>query len=302
MAEFKISRLKFTYVGEWNNGDDYIVDQVITYSGKMYSCIVAHTADASFYTDKATKWSLIIDGISWFGVWTATTPYDIGDIVSYKNAVYICTLNHTSTSAFDGTKFTTMSTFARWTNVWAAGTDYTIGDIAKYGGIIYTCNADHTSAAGTLTFPLTNITGDGGAITATYPSQSVVPFSAGQTITIANSDPLGYNGSYTVLSASVNNVTFTGSETQSFVPTIVAVTGAPQLTLANGTVSLRFISAQDATDNSSKFANGKLFIANASGASSIYTVTSSATTGTSGGPFPIQDTLSLAQAYNFQSI
>ena len=292
MAEFKISRLKFTYVGEWTASDVYVVDQVITYSGKMYSCVVAHTASASFYTDTATKWQLIINGISWFGVWTATTPYDIGDIVSYKNAVYICTLNHTSTSAFDGTKFTTMSTFARWTNIWAAGTAYTIGDIAKYGGITYTCNTDHTSAAGTLTFPLTNITGDGGAITATYPSQSVVPFSAGQTITIANSDPLGYNGSYTVLSASVNNVTFTGAETQSFVPTIVAVTGAPQLTLANGTVSLRFISAQDATDNSSKFANGKLFIANASGASSIYTVTSSATTGTSGGPFPIQDTLS----------
>jgi len=291
MAEFKISRLKFTYVGEWTASDVYVVDQVITYSGKMYSCIVAHTADASFYTDKATKWSLIIDGISWFGVWTATTPYDIGDIVRYKNAVYICTLNHTSTSAFDGTKFTTMSTFARWTNVWAAGTAYTIGDIAKYGGIIYTCNADHTSASGSLSFPLTNLSGDGNTITATFPTQAVVPFALGQTITVTNSDPAGYNGTYTVSTASTSTVTFTGAENQNFVPTIVQVSNNPTITLANGTVSLLFASAQNATDNASKFANTRVLIVNASGVSSIYTVTSSATTTTSGGPFPIQDTL-----------
>jgi len=78
MAEFKISRLKFTYVGEWTASDVYIVDQVITYSGKMYSCIVAHTADASFYTDVATKWALIINGISWFGAWTGTTSRRLG--------------------------------------------------------------------------------------------------------------------------------------------------------------------------------------------------------------------------------
>jgi hypothetical protein len=232
MAEFKISRLKFTYVGQWNTGDDYVVDQVITYSGKMYACTVAHTASASFYTDVDTNWSLIVDGISWFGAWTSTTAYDIGNIVSYKNAVYICTLNHTSASTFDGTKFTTLSTFARWTNAWAAGTEYTIGDIVKYGGITYTCNADHTSAAGTVTFPLTNLSGDGNIITATYPTQPVVPFTLGQTITISNSDPSEYEGTYTVASATPSTVTFTGTENQNFVPTIVSVTTNPLLTLS----------------------------------------------------------------------
>jgi hypothetical protein len=291
MAEFKISRLKFTYVGQWTATDEYVVDQVVTYSGKMYACVASHTASASFYSDEDTRWSLIIDGISWFGAWTSTTPYDIGDIVRYKNAVYICTLNHTSTSAFDGTKFTTMSTFAQWTNAWAAGTDYTIGDIVKYGGITYTCNTEHTSAATTLTFPLTNIDGDGNTITATYPTQLVTPFTLGQTITITNSDPTEYNGSYTVSTVSTSNVTFTGSESQNFVPTSVLVTGSPTLTLANGTVSLRFASAQDASDNVSKFANGKFFIVSVNATASIYTITSSATTGTSGGQVPIQDTL-----------
>jgi hypothetical protein len=292
MAEFKISRLKFTYVGEWTASDVYVVDQVITYSGKMYSCVVAHTASASFYTDTATKWQLIINGISWFGEWTGTTAYDIGDIVRYKNAVYICILNHTSTSAFDGTKFTTMSTFARWTNVWAAGTAYTIGDIAKYGGITYTCNADHTAASGSLSFPLTNLSGDGNIITASFPTQAVVPFALGQTITVTNSDPAGYNGTYTVSTALTSSVTFTGAENQNFVSTINSISGAPLLTLSNGTVSLRFISAQDASDNYYWFGTGNLFIANVSGASSIYTITSPyATTTTSGGPNPINDTL-----------
>jgi len=194
MAEFKISRLKFTYVGQWTATDEYLVDQVVTYSGKMYSCTVAHTASASFYTDRDANWSLIVDGISWFGAWDDGITYDIGDIVRYKNAVYICLLNHTSTTTFDGSKFTTLSTFAQWTNTWLPATDYTIGDIVKYGGITYTCNADHTSAGGTITFPVTNLLGDGNSITAFYPPQTVIPFTPGQTITIANSDPSGYDG------------------------------------------------------------------------------------------------------------
>ena len=291
MAEFKISRLKFTYVGQWTATDEYLVDQVVTYSGKMYSCTVAHTADSSFYTDRDTKWSLIVDGISWFGAWTNGIDYDIGDIVRYKNAVYICLLNHTSGDGFDGTKFTTLSTFANWTNVWTANTSYNIGDIVKYGGITYTCNAEHTSAASTITFPLTSLTGDGNSITATFPTRPVVPFSLGQTITISNSDPAGYNGTYTVLTTSTSNVTFTGTENQNFVPTAIAVTNNPVLTLANGTASLQFSSAQNAADNASTFANGRVLIISANGATSIHTITSSATTTTSGGLAPIQDTL-----------
>jgi hypothetical protein len=294
MAEFKISRLKFTYVGEWNTGNDYAVDQVITYGGKMYSCTVAHTASASFYTDKATKWMLIIDGISWFGAWNTGVDYDIGNIVRYKNAVYICTLNHTSGAAFDGTKFTTLSTFAHWTNTWTAGTGYTIGDIVKYGGITYTCNVDHTSAAATLTFPITGIIGDGSTITASFPQQTIVPYSLGQTVTIANANPSGYNGTYTVSSTSVNQISFTGSETQTFVPTAVTITGNPLLSLTAGTVSLRFSTAQDATDNFFNFVQGYKFIASVNGTANIYTITSIGMTQSSSDPngFNVQDTLS----------
>jgi hypothetical protein len=294
MAEFKISRLKFTYVGLWNTGNAYVVDQVITYSGKMYSCVVAHTASASFYTDVASKWQLIISGISWFGSWSSSTPYDIGNIVRYKNAVYICTLNHTSADAFDGTKFTTLSTFTTWNNTWTAGGSYNVGDIVKYGGIVYTCNTDHLSAAATLSFPVTNVVGDGNTVTVSFPQQTVTPYSLGQTVTIANASPTGYNGTYTVASTSTGQVTFTGFETQNFVPTAVSISGNPQLSLASGTVSLRFASAQLATDNFFNFVQGYKFIVLVNGTSNIYAITSIGMTRSSSNPSGtnIQDTLS----------
>lgn len=303
MAEFKISRLKYTYVGQWNTGDDYTLDDVITYGGKMYFCTTTHTASASFYTDKASKWSLILDGVSWFGAWEDGIDFDLGTIVSYKNAVYICTLQHTSGATFDGTKFTTMSTFVEWTNSWTAGTAYTIGDIVKYGGITYTCIADHTSASATIALPVTSLIGDGNSVTATFPTLANAPYTVGQTVTIAVDEgagqPTGYNGTYTVQTATTSNVVFTSSESQNFVPTTTAITGNPIVTLANGTFSLRFISAQLASDNQAEFANGKTFIIRVNNVSSIYTITSSATTSSSGGQTPIQDTLTFTVTKQF---
>ena len=75
----------------------------------------------------------------WQGNWTASTAYVIDDIVKYGGNSYVCTTNHTSTSA--ETTFYS-SDNAKWSvhtegivnkGNWAATTWYKINDVFKYG-------------------------------------------------------------------------------------------------------------------------------------------------------------------------
>ena len=98
MAEYKISRLKFTWKGDWQPSLNYIVDDVVRFGGKSYVCIKRHTSSTqSFYVDlnfinqetipasNEPRWELMFDGYEWRGDWTPFTTYNVGDIVKYKS-------------------------------------------------------------------------------------------------------------------------------------------------------------------------------------------------------------------------
>ena len=89
----------------------------------------------------------------WKGNWTASTAYVIDDIVKYGGNSYVCTANHTSTSA--ETTFYS-SDNAKWSvhtegivnkGNWAATTWYKINDVVKYGNTQYRVTAGFTSGA-----------------------------------------------------------------------------------------------------------------------------------------------------------
>ena len=89
----------------------------------------------------------------WQGNWTASTAYVIDDIVKYGGNSYVCTTNHTSTSA--ETTFYS-SDNAKWSvhtegivnkGNWAATTWYKINDVFKYGNTQYRVTAGFTSGA-----------------------------------------------------------------------------------------------------------------------------------------------------------
>jgi hypothetical protein len=99
MAEFYLGRIKFVYQGNWTTGTSYVVDDVVTVSGKTYICVVSHTASTLFVTDlnfSPSKWSLVSDGQSWKNTWTTSTYYNAGDLVKYYGVVYQCNAAHFS--------------------------------------------------------------------------------------------------------------------------------------------------------------------------------------------------------------
>lgn len=74
MSEFKISRLRFNYLGEWDVSTEYNRDAMTTFEGKTYVCLVPHTSgltksafyDALYFVTlegaSTPYWDLVLDG------------------------------------------------------------------------------------------------------------------------------------------------------------------------------------------------------------------------------------------------
>ena len=155
MAEFKISRLRYTWEGTWVTDTFYNRDAVVEYEGKAYVCLVPHTS-GDFYEDIAhltniggadPYWTLMVDGKQWVGQWTPGTYYSLGNLAVYGGSVYSCTTHHTSGQVLDGANWELYTVGAKFNNNWTPSTKYGVGDVVKYGGIVYTCNENHVSSA-----------------------------------------------------------------------------------------------------------------------------------------------------------
>jgi len=156
MAEFKLGRIRFVWKNAWTSSTVYYRDDVITYGGKTYICVIGHTSDsANFFNDfdiTPPKWNLVADGQSWKGDWQPATTYLVDDIVKYGATLYIANEAHTSASdsasglEADQSKWTTFADGLDWRGDWSVETKYYINDLVKYGGKTYVANQQHTSA------------------------------------------------------------------------------------------------------------------------------------------------------------
>ena len=163
MADFKISRIKYTWKGAWAPTTSYVKDDIVNYGGKAYVCFETHTSAVLFLPDLNNAiWVLMFDGYTWRSNWTISTLYNPGDLVRYNGFVYRCLTSHTSNnstgSGSAGSVETTTGLEANisnweivaqtqsWQNLWAPNTRYIKGDVVKYGATVYKCNTAHTSA------------------------------------------------------------------------------------------------------------------------------------------------------------
>jgi len=158
MAEFKISRLRYTWKGTWVSGTRYIKDDVIRYGGASWVCIRQHTAsafasDQTFLanpsdTDLSPAWIKMTDGYAFRNEWLPATLYNPGDIVINGGNLYLCVTSYTSSSIFDDgiDNWTLYSVGDSFKQDWEASTRYGIGDIIKYNGIVYRCVEGHNSS------------------------------------------------------------------------------------------------------------------------------------------------------------
>lgn len=161
MAEFRLGRLKFNWTGEWQPNRAYVLDDIISFKGNTYICVVNHTSTTSqeLWEDtdlnaSPAKWELHVPGIRNNGSWTPNTFYAKNDIVRYGGNIYICKDNHTSPS--DENLFYVTNFAGNWDlflsgtenkGLWQPTTWYKINDLVKYGNNIYLCTQAHTSTS-----------------------------------------------------------------------------------------------------------------------------------------------------------
>ena len=164
-SEFKIGRLRFSWKGLWAPATVYARDDVVSYQGKTYVCLLPNTSDATnFYSDlyKITNgaqtpyWNLVVDGKTFVatnnGNWQTGQFYSLGNLVIFGGVVYYCNTQHTSTAfASQSSYWTVYTAFTAWRSAgWVTNYVYGVNDLVKYGGIVYECIANHTSASTTL--------------------------------------------------------------------------------------------------------------------------------------------------------
>lgn len=164
MAEFKISRFKYTWQGPWVAARRYNPDDVVAFGAKVYTCLESHTSNLDFYADLeyynndlppllSPKWELMADGASWLGNWTTETYYKRGDTVKNGGTTYICTVDHTSgeletSFADEAAHWSVQLNSTNWKIDWAPGVYYIVNDLVRYGGRTYICNTSHPSSGG----------------------------------------------------------------------------------------------------------------------------------------------------------
>jgi len=176
-AEFKISRLKYNWRGAWSAATVYNPDDVVSLSGKVYTCLVRHTSVVDFYDDLnfyntdtppllVPRWQLTADGTKFAGSWATSTVYYVGDLVRFGNILYLCVEGHTSVPAQEqfNDDYVTEGYWVvffsgyDWRNNWNISTFYKVGDLVKFSGKSYVCIESHTSSGTALPGLIDDIT------------------------------------------------------------------------------------------------------------------------------------------------
>jgi hypothetical protein len=168
MAEFRISRIRYTWRNLWSTTTVYNRDDVIRYGGATWVCQRQHTAgtfaaDQTFLANAGDSaptpaWLKMTDGYAWRGPWTTPTLYNPGDLALYGGVIYLCVNSHTSTSTFDANigDWAVYLSADNWRTSWTPATRYGIGDVVKYNGIVYRCIVGHTSSTTALGLEIGN--------------------------------------------------------------------------------------------------------------------------------------------------
>ena len=77
-----------TFVGDWLNGTDYNIGDIVNYDGSLWVCTVPH-AGTNFATNSA-NWAVFTQHIKFVTDWLTGTTYGPGALAKYNGIVYKC--------------------------------------------------------------------------------------------------------------------------------------------------------------------------------------------------------------------
>ena len=135
--------------GAWTEGVRYQVNDVVTYGGAVYICILDHDSDDSTDTKptNADYWLKFVDGFQFEGDYDNTKEYQLGDVVVYGEWSYIARQDTVGNAPdAEGNLYWDVLTKGYfYSGPWDANTEYKTGEIVQLGGDYWTCISTHTN-------------------------------------------------------------------------------------------------------------------------------------------------------------
>jgi hypothetical protein len=143
MTTINLGNLKFTWKGNWQPSTLYNKDDVVKYGATVYVCTDSHTTGTVFATN-ASKFDLMVEGITFDGAYDPSTLYQVNDIVSYGGAIYVCIAETSGITPTNDTFWSKLVGGVEWENEYNNSSLYQNGDIVSYGGYVYIATQDTT--------------------------------------------------------------------------------------------------------------------------------------------------------------
>ena len=134
-----------TFVGDWAQGTEYNLGDLVVYNGNLWECIQDHLA-ATFFAD-INHWTEKTLHQSFEGDWQQNTAYGPGALLKYNGIVYRCVQAHLSQSTLEDniSDWEVFNEGVQYVGEWQPSTEYRKNDLVKYGATIFRCNETHTS-------------------------------------------------------------------------------------------------------------------------------------------------------------
>ena len=178
IANWEIYDQGVEFVGAWSSNSQYKLNQLVKYSGDVWQCTTAHSANAVF---TPSRWTLFLPGQRYASTWALATLYQTNDVVNYGGYEYrsLVSNNSGNTPSMTSSFWEVVTTGYTSAGEWNTGTTYKTGSVVTRGGWVYQAIATSINiepASGTVigTYDPTGSSGTTINITGSYLS-SVAP-------------------------------------------------------------------------------------------------------------------------------
>ena len=131
------------YLGAWSPNTSYKRNQLFNYRGSVYRVQTDYTSTSQFISTIASI-ELYVPGQRFQGAFADNNYYESGDVVTYGNSAYICTLHANDQSILDTGFFSLLVPGSKFEGTYNGATAYQYQDIVKYGGFLYIAKGDTT--------------------------------------------------------------------------------------------------------------------------------------------------------------
>lgn len=128
----------FQFEGTWDNGTTYGTGSVVRYGGDLFLYTYANGATAGHLPTDTLYWTLFMTGWSFIGVWSGSTTYKIGEVVTYGGIAYVALQDGTNQNPNTATSYwSTIVPGFQFEGVYNGSTGYQKNDLVSYGGNTY---------------------------------------------------------------------------------------------------------------------------------------------------------------------